>query len=164
MFPRGVITWRSNDCSARARASLAWVPSTCLTASTAKAGLSFFFLDSAFSSLLMASFKSFEMSNMPTTPPDGSTTGRCRKRWVIIRVSASMAESLSNTHCGLGVIISVTLVKAVSRPLATARMQVSVSVRIPERRPFPSITMAASPRLLASIWVTDKIVSCLSEM
>jgi len=42
---------------------------------------------------------------------------------------------------------------------ATRRRVTSVSVTIPAKPPLESVMMAASPRLLASIWATERTVS-----
>ena len=102
------------------------------------------------------------MSRRPTTEPLSSTTGRWRKWWVIINVRASIAESLMRTQVGSGVMTSATFVKAGLTPLATTLLVISTSVMIPARLLLLRIK-AASPRLLASICVTERILSMLSE-
>jgi len=69
--------WAINGASSCVSIAACWPPAPCIAAicfTTSSAAL--FFCSSALSSLLIASFRHFAMSNTPTTEPRSSTTGR----------------------------------------------------------------------------------------
>ncbi|KAL3783576.1 hypothetical protein ACHAW5_007884 [Stephanodiscus triporus] len=110
------------------------------------------------SSLDIASFKHFAISNTPTTVPLASVTGRWRNRFSTMVINASVAGSDMDTHEGLEVMTSATQVLEARRFFATTRRVTSVSVMIPASSPALLVIMAASPLLLASICAMESTV------
>jgi len=112
-----------------------------------------------FSSLLIASFKHFAMSSTPTTPLLLSVTGRCRKPFETMVVSASIAESSIETQVGFNVAILDILVEEASSSLATNLLVISVSVTMPARPPSSSTTRDEDARFDAISFATARAVS-----
>jgi hypothetical protein len=77
---------------------------------------------------------------------------------------ASIAESFKATQVGLGVITFEMLVEQHRGALQPIDELMSVSVMFPASPPALLTTSDASPRLLASIWVTERTVSFTDEI